>query len=51
MGMPRWDTADYEQTVAALRAKVGNDVFEEVWAAGAGLTEDEALALASRCLD
>jgi hypothetical protein len=51
MGVRRWDPADYEQTVAALRAELGEAAFEEAWAEGAALSEDEALSLAARCLD
>jgi predicted ATPase len=51
MGVPRWDPADYEQTVATLRAELGEVAFEEAWAEGAALSEDEALSLAARCLD
>ena len=51
MGLPRWDPADYEQTVASLRAELGDAPFEEAWTAGAGLTEGEALSLAASCLD
>jgi predicted ATPase len=51
MGVPRWDPADYEQTVATLRAELGEAAFDEAWAEGAALSEDEALSLAARCLD
>jgi hypothetical protein len=50
MGVPRWDPADYEQTVATLRAEIGDEAFEEAWTAGAALAEDEALSLAASCL-
>jgi tetratricopeptide (TPR) repeat protein len=51
MGVPRWDPADYERIVAALRAELGAEVFGEAWVEGGALPEDEALALAARCLD
>ena len=50
-GMPRWDPDDYEHTVTALRAKLGTRPFEEAWVEGVTMPEDEALALAARCLD
>jgi tetratricopeptide (TPR) repeat protein len=51
MGIPRWDQADYDRTVAALRAELGAAPFEEALAEGAALSEDEALSLAASCLD
>jgi tetratricopeptide (TPR) repeat protein len=51
MGIPRWDPADYERTVAALRVELGAASFEEALAEGAALSEEEALALAASCLD
>jgi len=51
MGVPRWDPADYEQTLATLRAELGEAAFDQAWAAGTLLPEDDALALAARCLD
>jgi predicted ATPase len=50
MGVPRWDPGDYEGTVARLRAELGDAAFDEAWAMGAALSEDEALSLAGRCL-
>ena len=50
-GMPRDDPADYEETLATLRAALGDAAFEEAWTAGAELSDDEALSLAARCLD
>jgi predicted ATPase len=51
MEWPRWDPVDYAQTSALLRAELGDEAFEEDWTTGAGLTADEALSLAVRCLD
>jgi tetratricopeptide (TPR) repeat protein len=51
LGLPRWDIADYERTVSALRGELGDAAFEEAWADGAGLQEDRALLLAAGCLD
>jgi predicted ATPase len=51
MGLVLWDAADYERTVVKLRTELGDDAFEEAWAEGAALSEDEALSLAARCLD
>ena len=50
MGVPRWDPGDYERTVARLRAELGDAAFDEAWATGAALSDDEALSLAARCL-
>jgi tetratricopeptide (TPR) repeat protein len=51
MGVPRWDTADFERTVATLRAELGDAGFGDAWAAGEALSEEEALSLAARLLD
>jgi len=51
VGAPRWDPVDYEQVVAKLRDEMGDPDFEAAWAAGAELSEDDALSLAARCLD
>jgi predicted ATPase/class 3 adenylate cyclase len=50
MGVPRWDPADYERTLAKLRVELGDAGFEEAWAEGLELPEGEALQLAARCL-
>ncbi len=51
MDIPRWDPADYGQSVARLRAELGEEAFNAAWAEGSALSEGEALALADRCLD
>jgi predicted ATPase len=51
MELPRWDPTDYDRTVSTLRAELGGAAFERAWAEGAALSEDEALSLATRCLD
>jgi predicted ATPase len=51
LGVPRWDMADFERTAAALREELGDTAFEEAWREGTSLQEDDALALAARCLD
>jgi predicted ATPase len=51
LGVPRWDVADCERTVATLRGELGDAAFEKAWVEGAALQEDEALLLAARCLD
>ena len=50
MGYPRppIDRPDHEATVARLRAALGDDAFSEVWAEGAGLALDDAVAYARR---
>ena len=48
--VPRWDPEDFAKTVELVRAGLGPD-FATAWEAGAGLTEDEALALAGDCLE
>jgi predicted ATPase/class 3 adenylate cyclase/DNA-binding NarL/FixJ family response regulator len=39
---------DHEASVAALREAMGDNAFEESWAAGAALSADEAIAYAQR---
>jgi predicted ATPase len=51
MGVPRWDPADYEQTVATLRGELSEAAFEAAWTAGTALGEDEALSLGAECLE
>jgi hypothetical protein len=50
MDVPRWDPADYGQTLTTLRTELGDTAFEKAWAAGAALSEEDALSLAARCL-
>jgi predicted ATPase/class 3 adenylate cyclase len=51
LGVPRWDIADYERTVRALREQLGDAAFEEAWREGEALQADAALRLAAGCLD
>ena len=51
VGVPRWDPVDYELVVARLRTEVGDSVFEAAWAAGAALSEEDAMSLAACSLD
>jgi hypothetical protein len=44
--LPPSERADYERTVAALRASLGDVGYEVAWAGGQALTLDEAFALA-----
>ena len=39
---------DHDASVAALREAMGDNAFEEAWAAGAALSADEAIAYAQR---
>jgi predicted ATPase len=48
--LPRWDPDDLARTMELVRDDLGPD-FTTAWEAGAGLTEEEALALADRCLE
>jgi predicted ATPase/DNA-binding CsgD family transcriptional regulator len=50
MGYPRpsIDRPDHEATVARLRAALGDEGFAVMWAEGAGLTLDDAVAYARR---
>ena len=48
--LPRWDPEDLARTIELVRDDLGPD-FTTAWEAGAGLTEEEALALADRCLE
>jgi len=41
-----WMVAEYDQTLAAVREQLADTVFDEAWEAGAGLSLDEAFALA-----
>ena len=50
-GMPRTEEADHDRTVARLLAELGDDGFWEAWAQGVDMAEEDALALAERCLD
>jgi hypothetical protein len=49
--LPRWDPAGFEHTVVALRRDLGDAAFDRAWGEGAALPEEEAVALAARCLD
>ena len=46
MGLALWDPADHAHTVDSLRRRLGEEAFEQAWAAGRELTEEEAVALA-----
>jgi predicted ATPase/class 3 adenylate cyclase len=48
--VPRWDPEDFARTVELVRDDLGPD-FARAWEGGAGLTEEEALALAGGCLE
>jgi predicted ATPase/DNA-binding CsgD family transcriptional regulator len=50
MGCPRppIDRPEHEATVARLRAALGDDAFSDVWAEGASLSLDDAVAYARR---
>jgi hypothetical protein len=48
--LPRWDPADLARTIERARDDLGPD-FATAWETGAALTEDEALALATGCLE
>jgi hypothetical protein len=43
---PPADVADYDRTLAALRAALGEEAFAAAWAAGQAMSLDEAVALA-----
>lgn len=45
---PRLEQADVDRDIAAIRAKIGSDVFEETYNKGSTLSLDEAAALAMR---
>ena len=49
-GMVRYTVydADYDASVAAVRAALGDSDFESAWAEGAALSTDEAIAYAQR---
>jgi hypothetical protein len=51
LGLPRWDVADYEHTVATLRGELGDEAFERAWSDGLALQDDQVLSLAAGCLD
>ena len=48
--LPRWDPEDLARTIELVRGDLGPD-FTTAWEAGTELTEEEALALADRCLE